>query len=288
MTVVDYIGNHKVFLTKPRALLGLAPGHAEVRDALKRVAALTFELPPGCEVTYELEAIEILKQLTGGLRTPAAALQAYYDEFLAEYGVRPRAVEAFHDAFNPKSARDGFGSWFGFVKSKEGLTEDEASAFEQAGEFLGHLEKTPMEKSYKMLVLLAMLARDAFPGEIAVDDLVDGFAAAARRSSELRRDVDVLDDPVALRRKILEMPVPKWAGGRGTGGVAYFELDGDVFRTTSRLAVEHREALAGLARELVELRIAEYLNRPRLSATSTIRMRKWDDDEDEDEESGQD
>lgn len=261
VTVVDYIGNHKVFLTKPRALLGLARGQAEVRDALERLAALTFELPPGCEVTYELEAIEILKQLTGGDRTPAGALQAYYREFVDEHGVRPRAVEAFHDGFNPKTTREGFGSWLGFVKAMGGLSEDEAAALEEANAFLAQLEITPMAKSYKMLVLEAMLAKDAFPGQLTVAELVDGFAAAARRSAELRRDVEVLDDPVALRRKILEMPVEKWTAGRGTGGVAYFEFDDDVFRTAPRLDVEHREALIGLVRELVEWRLAEYLDR---------------------------
>ncbi|MGB5038024.1 MAG: DEAD/DEAH box helicase family protein, partial [Blastocatellia bacterium] len=61
LTVIDYIGNHRSFLVKPRALLGLGPGHAEVRDALARLETNNYELPPGCEVTYELEAVDILR-----------------------------------------------------------------------------------------------------------------------------------------------------------------------------------------------------------------------------------
>lgn len=261
VTVIDYIGNHRVFLMKPRALLGVSTD-AEVREAVDRVASFTFELPPGCEITYELEAIDILKQLTGGHSNPVEALSDYYAEFVEIHGVRPRAVQAFHDGFNPRAARRQFGSWLGFVKSQGGLSGEEVAAFEAAQEFFDHLEKTPMEKSYKMLVMEAMLACDAFPGGISIENLADGFAKAARRSAELREDVEVLDDRAALRRKILEMPVEKWVAGRGTGGVSYFELDGDEFRTSCRLdSLRGNPSAATLAREIVEWRLADYLDR---------------------------
>lgn len=259
VTVVDYIGNHRVFLTKPRALLGLAAGQVAVRDALRLLQTGRFELPPGCEVTYELEAIEILRKLTGGAHAPAEVLLAYYEEFVEEHGVRPRAVEAFHDGFNPRAAARAYGSWFGFVRAMGGLDPAETAALESAADFLAYLEKTPMTRSYKMLVLEAMLARDAFPGEIRIDDLVDGFAVAARRSAALRRDVSVLDDREALKRMILDWPVARWIQGRGTGGVQYFEREGDLFRTSQRLAVTNREAFARLVRELVEWRLAAYV-----------------------------
>ena len=180
-----------------------------------------------------------------------------------------QAVEAFHDGFNPRSARDDFGSWLGFVKSMGGMSADELAAFDAARVFFEQLEKTPMEKSYKMLVLEAMLANDAFPGSISIDDLVEGFARVARRSAELRADVDVLDEPAALRRRILEMPVAKWVAGRGMGGVSYFELEGDTFRTTRQLDTVSRDAAAALASEIVEWRIANYLDRAKRSAKAT-------------------
>jgi len=261
VTVIDYIGNHRVFLMKPRALLG-ASADAEVRDALERVASLTFGLPPGCEVTYDLEALDILKQLTGGHRNPVEALSDYFAEFVEIHGVRPRAVQAFHDGFNPRAARRQFGSWLGFVKSQGGLSGEGVAAFEAAQEFFEHLEKTPMEKSYKMLVLLAMLASDAFPGNMSVEDLVAGFAAAVGRSAELRADVPMLNDPVALRRMILENPVKAWTGGLGTGGIKYFEFEGNVFRTSRRLdSLRDKLVAATLVREIVEWRLADYLDR---------------------------
>ena len=53
LTVVDYIGNHRTFLSRPRALLTRRQrGQAQ---SLERLEAGKLELPPGCEVTYDLE-----------------------------------------------------------------------------------------------------------------------------------------------------------------------------------------------------------------------------------------
>src|SRR6185436_12817531 len=68
LTVIDYIGNHRVFLLKPQTLFGLPSGDREILNLLERLRMGTQELPPGCEVTYELEAVEILKSLLK--RTP--------------------------------------------------------------------------------------------------------------------------------------------------------------------------------------------------------------------------
>jgi hypothetical protein len=43
------------------------------------------------------------------------ALKRYYEEFLELHGARPRAVEAFHEGYNPRAARAAHGSWLGFA-----------------------------------------------------------------------------------------------------------------------------------------------------------------------------
>jgi superfamily II DNA or RNA helicase len=67
LKVIDYIGNHRVFLNKPEALLhalfAMGPGLDPVREQLRIVHSGPAELPPGCEVTYETEAINILQGL---------------------------------------------------------------------------------------------------------------------------------------------------------------------------------------------------------------------------------
>ena len=189
LTVIDYIGNHRAFLLKPQALFGLPTGDREVMNLLERIEAGTTELPPGCEVTYELEVINILRSL---LRTGESALDTLkrrYQDFRDSLGARPTAVELFREGYNPRAVRPHFSSWLTFVKSEGGLSPEESSGHEALQPFLDALETTPMVKSYKMLVLLAMLNRNQLPGSLSLEQLSDEVAALARRDPQIAADV---------------------------------------------------------------------------------------------------
>ena len=54
LSVIDYIGNHRSFLIKPRALLGIGDTDVELSEALDRLRNGDIELPSGCAITYEL------------------------------------------------------------------------------------------------------------------------------------------------------------------------------------------------------------------------------------------
>jgi superfamily II DNA or RNA helicase/HKD family nuclease len=73
LTVIDYIGNHRVFLMKLRAIALIADRDAETsgrqREVLEGIINERISLPAGCEVTYDLAAIEILKELLRPSRT---------------------------------------------------------------------------------------------------------------------------------------------------------------------------------------------------------------------------
>jgi superfamily II DNA or RNA helicase len=267
LVVVDYIGNHRAFLLKPRTLLQLKAGDdRELSAALERLQRGEWELPPGCEVTYELEAVELMRGL---LRLPRAddALRSYYEDFRERHGVRPTATEAHHDGYAPRSARRGYGSWLGLVRAMGDLTEVQQAALGTAGAFLESLETTPMTESYKMLVLQALLNLDALPGEAPVDALVHEFRRLAERTASLRKDAgDALGDERSLRSMLLRNPLAAWTEGRGTGDVPYFALQGEQFRFLPRIEPRLREAFQGLVRELVDWRLAEYLEREAVEA----------------------
>jgi superfamily II DNA or RNA helicase/diadenosine tetraphosphate (Ap4A) HIT family hydrolase len=263
LTVIDYIGNHRTFLLKPQTLFELPLGDAHIDHALNLLQAGEAELPPGCEVTYDLEAVDILRAL---LRAPRdeEVLRFAYEDFRERNGVRPTATELHHEGYAPRSARRSYGSWLGFVGAMEDLGGAEQALLKagRPAEFLSVLETTPMTRSYKMLVLLAMLSAECFPGEISIDALWEGVRRVARRSAALREDVGVsLDDEAGLTRILEENPIAAWTGGKGTGGIAYFEYREGTFRTTFDVDPASREALGELARELVDWRLAEYLDR---------------------------
>jgi hypothetical protein len=61
-----------------------------------------------------------------------------------------------------------------------GLTPEQAAALEHHEKFLDELESTPMTKSYKMLVLQAMLNEDRTPVENLVDALSEAVVVIAQ------------------------------------------------------------------------------------------------------------
>ena len=60
---------------------------------------------------------------------------------------------------------------------------------QHAGRFLSLLDSTQMAKSYKMVLLLAILRRDALPGDITIEELTVAFAVVASRRQFLRNDI---------------------------------------------------------------------------------------------------
>ena len=199
-------------------------------------------------------------------------LRAWYEDFRERHGIRPRAVEAFHEGYAPRAVRRSHGSWLRFVDQMGDLAEPQASlvrgtAAGSAGaprvhEFLEELETTPMTKSYKMIVLLAMLNEDRLPGTVTIDELARTVSQLARRSARLQEDFGAaLADPQALKHHLEVNPIAAWSGGAGTHGVAYFAYEAGRFSSRFDVPSPQREAFQELVRELVDWRLAEYLQR---------------------------
>jgi superfamily II DNA or RNA helicase len=275
LAVIDYIGNHRSFLIKAQALFDLLPGDQYVRAQLERVEAGRADLPPGCEVTYELEALDILRSLLRGPRGQDV-VRSYYETFRERQGRRPTATEALHEGYSPRTVAKGYGTWLRFVEAMGDLPDasallDTATA---AGSFLEQLESTPMTKSYKMLVLLAMLQEERFPGEISIEMLTRAVERLARRSPSLIADVgEAIESAEALRRHLEKNPIDAWTGGLGTGSRSYFTYKNEMFRTTFEVSADRVERFRELAREVSEYRLAEYLRRPTAPPGREVRFR---------------
>ncbi|MGE0487572.1 MAG: DUF3427 domain-containing protein [Vulcanimicrobiota bacterium] len=259
LSVIDYIGNHRSFLLKIETLLAEMTGasgrasDAQLSHALKLIERGEFLLPTGCEVVYDLAAVDILRGL---LRSPKKdeALRLYYEDFVHLQDHRPSAVEAYQDGYNPGDARGGFGSWLGFVRMMGGLSPAQDDAFVRNRSFLEDLETTKMTRSYKMVTLLSMLNQGRFPGSIALDELTDGFIRIAQRNAKLRADIAApLEDAAKVRRSVAKNPINAWVQGN------FFDFDGETFRS---VGLEGSDAFLELVRELAEWRLAEYLDRP--------------------------
>ena len=249
LAVIDYIGNHRIFLTKLRTLLQVGAGDGALRVALERFEDKLIQFPAGCEVTYDLQALDILRSL---IRQPrdGEELAAFYRDFRERHGTRPTASEVQHAGFNP--GRTGHVGWLGFVADMGDLSEEQRAASTTHRALLYEIETTRMTRSYKMLVLRAMIEADAFPGRIVLSDLVERVSQQARRNPQIKSDLSVdPDDAPRLRTVLMQQPLKILAE------TDWFQLGPGTFQTT--FAEDGNAALTELASELVDWRLLRYL-----------------------------
>ena len=96
------------------------------------------------------------------------------------------------------------------------------------------LDTTEMVKSYKMLVLIAMLNEDRFPGSIGINDLADHVEQLATRTTRASADLgSALNDRKTLIG-LLEQNPGRGVGRRQEVQVAShnFTYRDEVFQTT--------------------------------------------------------
>lgn len=254
LVVIDYIGNHRSFLLKARTLLQLPAGDdKQLNEAFAKLQAGEFALPPGCSVTYDLKSIDLMRAL---LRLPNAAgdaLGAYYDDFKERRGQRPTAHQAFHDGYVVRRAAGQ--SWLEYVDSRGDFSAGERSVLGRWVELLRLLEVTPMTKSYKMVLLLALLNRGALPGDgLELKALVAEVRRMVTADPRLIADFGAhLENDRVLSRALEEHPIAAWVAE------PYFSFEDERFSV--RGVTERDAPLGAMVRELVEWRLAEYLQR---------------------------
>ena len=144
LTVIDYIGNHRAFLLNVSRSLQLGQERAELAKAVERVRLDRADLPPGCEVTYDLQVVDVLRRLLSARSDSMTDIDLYYDELQSASGCRPLAAEAFHEGYNPRMVRKSAGSWIAFVDSKCDLNTKQKMLRLHHHAFLNILEITPM------------------------------------------------------------------------------------------------------------------------------------------------
>ena len=265
LTVLDFVGNHRVFLDRLRTLLGMAPDDIApvplavwLQDAARREATV---LPPGCSVDIELEAIELLAAMLP--RGETNALVRTFRELVEARGTRPTAGELYRLGLNPRVR----GGWFAFVETQDQLQPEERAAWQQAGAFLTDLDTTPMSKCFKMVTLQTLIEAAALATGMPLDDLCRRAHDILVRSPELFRDLETANelgdarhpDPKVWRSYWRKNPVAAWLGeSADKKKKPWFSLDGDRFVPKFQTEEAVRGALGAMVAELVDWRLAEY------------------------------
>lgn len=144
MTVIDFVGNHRIFASRLIHLLSRGGKTCSWADLGAWFKGRPPELPLGCLIDVELEARDILRKLlpTGG----SAAIEAYR-AMRDELQRRPTMTEVFHPGYLPSTIRARHGTWFGFVGSEGDLSPHEKQIAESFQDWFQMLEVTTLNKS---------------------------------------------------------------------------------------------------------------------------------------------
>jgi len=266
LTVLDFVGNHRVFLDRLRILAAaIGLDQRQPLAAWLEVAARTGSLQAdnGCNVALELEAVDLLRALLP--RTDRNEVVRVFREMRAAREHRPTAGELHGLGLRPRTASpDG---WLAFVDAEAAFDADELAAYQAGRAFLRDLETTEMSKCFKMVTLQALIEADALASGLAVDELGARCHAILRRTPDLARDLpdDLLHgspDSAAWRRYWRQNPVAAWIGESAKQPRRnWFRLDGDRFVPGFDVPFTVADALGTLVIELVEWRLAAYRQR---------------------------
>ena len=265
LTVIDFIGNHRSFLIKPRTLLTLGTGRQVGTDkVLRAIRTGDFGLPAGCSATYDVELVDILRTLTRvGARS---ALEDYCQSYADERGYRPSALQAYEAGYNPSSARARHGHWFAFLDDVDLLGEQERQVMRRHADALAGIEKEQVTKSYKLVTLQALLQMDALRtgadvAEIAwtAHRLVTGDPRLLGDTSSAEMPDPASVDADTWREYWLSWPLSAWAGRLRGASVGWFRIDGRRFVPTFQIAPDVGETFDAMVEELVNYRLARYL-----------------------------
>jgi superfamily II DNA or RNA helicase/diadenosine tetraphosphate (Ap4A) HIT family hydrolase/HKD family nuclease len=266
LKVIDYIGNHRTFLSKVRVLLQAPDGDSyALRKAISCYAQGTYQAPPGCTVTFETQAIDILQQLLRP-KTNLEAFKDYYSEFKGREGQRPTALESFQDGFGPEIPAGAYKHWLGFVEAQGDLPHEYKLLAGLPQEFLVALHTTDIQKSYKLVVLLAMLESGTLPGSISIADLADGVLKIARRNPWLASDFAAYTPPASARKDLKAMlirnPINAWIGGNSGTPSQFFAYSGGTLSFLPPVPNEAIDLFQQLVQELADWRLEAHFRSP--------------------------
>ncbi len=275
LQVIDFIGNHRSFLAKPRTLLSLGgsatPTSSQVIEAVRLGE---FNLPDGCSVAYELAAVDLLESMVKHTRLDTLA--DYCLAYTEEHGFHPTALQAHRSGMNPAAARRLHGHWFGLLSELEVLTGDEFAAVAAHGEVLRAIEQERITKCYKLLTLRALL----HDGTLRAGASIAQIAATSHRLllADPRLVADVrgtqLPDPAVATADTWEEFWRTWPIEHLTNDDrSLFRIEEDRLIPTFSVEPALGETFDALVAEIVEWRLADYLMRKRSSPGDAMRCK---------------
>lgn len=267
LDVLDLVGNHRAFLLKAQllaSLTGAKPGSNQAAVDLPTHGVP--DLPDGCSIVVEPEAIDLLRELAGRT-TPTERLAAQIDAWRTAHDEerRPTALELALHTGTPQDLRKS-GGWFGALARLGELGTDEAAVYEHLADFFDYIEHGAYTKSYKLITLQVLAEASACWNGLPITGLAQTARWVIERDARLRQDLVDAGFATPSRPTVAEWdtywrknPIRSLTRpGRGHD-TAWFTIDDDRLHANVDLPPELRDTAHEMLLELVEHRLHRYL-----------------------------
>lgn len=258
--IIDLIGNYRNADLK-LSLFDTQPDEKRARNSQPVVPEL-------CEIQLDLQVIDLLKEMARKKQPRKEKLLDDYQSLKLELGRRPTYLELhLQGASESIQYKQEFKSYYGFLMWAEELSNREQEVFQRYENWLFEVEKTSMTKSYKMVVLLAMMDRGpsdwykpVTPTEIA--PLFHQYLM----EKEYRKKIDFTDkaakklwdyDEKGVSKLISTMPMTKWSGS--SNGLISFQ--DAIFKLEFDVLEEDEDILYMMTKDICEYRLHVHFER---------------------------
>ena len=264
LVVLDFIGNHISFFRKPEALFRIGVTNNSRKEFIKQIKEQTLALPEGCFVNYDLGAIDFMEKLVG---TKVDQQLEIYRALRDSYGRRPVLSEFYRAGGVVDTIRREHGQWLALVEDEGDLGDEEQSCFEQFKDFFIELETTNLTKSFKLVLLEALIELEGFDKPPSTMEL------AVKSFEVLQRRRGLLADLPEQYRQLKELPstsesdwhrywngnpVNAWVGGNTSGDKAFFAVIDGEFCFQSEVDEQLYNIFVVLVQEIVSYRFLQY------------------------------
>ncbi len=261
--IIDLIGNYR------NADLKLSLFDTSDKDRKKKVSEIQPEVPIGCFIDLETQVVNLLEEMARKRQPRKQQLYDSYFKVKQELGRRPRYLDLHLKGIADTSQyKQEFSSYIGFLSWAEELTDAENEVYKKYNDWFIEAERTSMSKSYKMIVLLAMLDRghQDWYKPITPEEVAPSFHNYLTEK-EYRKRIDFSDagskklweyNEEKVSKLITAMPMTKWSGS--SKGIVKF-VDNQFWIDLGDVTVEDQEILFKWTQEICEYRLHQHFER---------------------------
>jgi superfamily II DNA or RNA helicase len=224
--------------------------------------------PESCTLNLETRVVDLLAEMARKKQPRKDALKDAYYELKYEMGRRPSYLELhLHGRMGAKPYYTEWKSYHRFLLEIGELNELENQVYEQCDYWFKEVEKTDMNKSYKMVLLKAMLERGSAEWYKPITAAeVAPFFHSYLTSEEYRKRIDFSGkshkkmweyDEKRVAGLIAKMPMSKWSGS--SKGLISFE--NGIFDVQLEIPDGFERVVYEFTREICEYRLHAYFQR---------------------------